>query len=61
MVTKNKTYNSKIWLKKSVNVRRTEIDQLETAAKARGYRSLHNAMRSLTLSLLTDINNPTVA
>ena len=52
------TYNSEIWTKKTVNLRRDEIDRLNTAAKQRGYRNLHEAMRSLTLSLL---ENPTTA
>ena len=53
------TYNSETWTKKTVNLRRDEIDRLNTAAKQRGYRNLHEAMRSLTLSLLAE--NPTAA
>jgi hypothetical protein len=46
--------NGHIWTKKTVNLRRDEIDRLNAAAKQRGYRNLHDAMRELTLSLLNE-------
>ena len=51
--------NKAIWAKKTVNIRIEEIDLLNAAAKQHGYKNLHDAMRSLTLSLLTA--NPTTA
>jgi hypothetical protein len=51
--------NAAIWMKKTVNIRHDEIDRLNAAARQRGYKNLHEAMRSLTLSLLAE--NPTTA
>jgi hypothetical protein len=50
--------NSNTWTKRTVNLRLGEIDRLNAAAKQRGYKNLHAAMRELTLSLL---ENPTTA
>ena len=50
--------NPTTWTKKTVNLRLDEIERLNAAAKRHGYKNLHEAMRSLTLSLL---ENPTAA
>ena len=54
-----KTYIRKNWIKKIVNLKHDEVEPLTVAAKAHGYQNLHEAMRSLTLSLLA--TNPTSA
>lgn len=55
---KEKKMNPTTWTKKTVNLRLDEIERLNAAAKRHGYKNLHEAMRSLTLSLL---ENPTAA
>lgn len=51
--------NQNIWRKRTTNFRESELVKPDKAAKERGYKNLHDAMRSLTLSLLAE--NPTAA